>query len=115
MRATRCESHLCEPCVIETPVFFRLWVRTLDPRAVTDHGAIQHIGERKVDNSDNWFAVFNETDLHGEVAVAVDESISAVEWIDHPNARLAKAAFGVNRFFSKYAIAGELLFQSADD
>ena len=82
-------------------------IRALDPGAAAANCAIQNAGQRLVNNSEHAFAVFRQTNLHCEVAVAVDEAGSAVERIDHPDARLVEAACSVNRFFSQDAVVGK--------
>src|ERR1700752_2762620 len=115
MRSTGRETHLCK-CLSPRngdALGFAEWA--LDPTAIAGDGAIQHARQRYVHDSNNRFAVFDQTDLDGKVAVAVDETVRAVEWIDHPHARLAQAAFSIHRFFCEYAIARKFGFQSVDD
>src|SRR5690242_5835511 len=96
MRATRGEAHLGERLAVGNMDALRFFLRAFEPRAEANDRAIHRVCERQVNNGDRRHAFFDETDLHGEVAVAVDEAIRAVERIDHPHARLAEAAFGVD-------------------
>ena len=58
---------------------------------------------------------FCQSDLNSEIAIAVDEAVCAVEWIDHPHARLFEPAFCVNRFFGEDAVVGKHALQAVDD
>src|SRR5687767_11238446 len=96
MRPACCQTHVLEGLPIRNGGLFGFTLRAFNPGATTDNGAIQHTRKRQVNNANNTFAVFDEAYLHGEVAIAVDESGRAVEWIDHPDARLAETAFSIN-------------------
>src|SRR5689334_4965775 len=79
------------------------------------HGSIKYAGQWLIDYAQNTGAVLGESDLDREVAVAVDEAVGAVEWIDHPHARLFETAFCVDRFFGEDAVVGKLAFETVDD
>jgi len=70
-------------------LWLKLW--TLDPRSVSTHGAIEHAGKRLVNDAEHTLADFSQSDLDREIAVAIDETVGAVEWIDHPHTRLFEA------------------------
>src|SRR5690349_24204585 len=115
MRTTRGESHLGEIFAIGNSSAFGRPLRTFDPTAATYRGAIQNVCERRVNDSDDGFAFFDKADLHGEVAVRVDESVCAVEGIDQPHARLTQTPLSVDRFLGKNAVTWKLLLQGVDD
>src|SRR5690348_2611869 len=107
MRSTRGETHVSESLSIGNMNALGFSLRPLDPRATADNGAIQRVRKRQINHRDYGRAFFDETDLHGEVAVAVDEAVRAVERIDQPHARLAQAALGVDRLFGENTVARE--------
>ena len=118
MRGLRCDRlaarRISERSVLsETRGLLRLKLRTLDPCSFAAHGTIQDAGQWLINNSQHALAVFGESDLNREIAVAVDETIRAVEWIDHPDARLSETAFCVDRFFREDSVVGKLAFQVA--
>ena len=90
-------------------------VRAFDPGAATECRAVEHARQWHIDHGGDTLAIFNEPDLHSEVAVAVDETVRPIKRIDHPDARFAEAAFGVDGFFGEYAVAGKLRLQAVDD
>jgi hypothetical protein len=38
-----------------------------------------------MDDSQNTLSILSQTDLHRKVSVSIDETISAVQWINHPD------------------------------
>jgi hypothetical protein len=68
-----------------------------------------------VHNTDDTLAVFDQSDLHREIAVTLDEACCTVERINHPYTSLLEPSISVDGFFSKYSIARKLRGQTVDD
>src|SRR6185369_4467179 len=115
MRAAGSQTHLGEGFLVGDFCLFGLELRTLDPCSASMHRAIEHTGQWLIDHAESTHAVLGESDLDREIAVAVDEAVCAVEWIDHPDARLFETAFCVDRFFGEDAVVGKLAFETVDD
>src|SRR5882672_676617 len=60
---------------------FNCVIGTFDPCAAAANGAIKNAGQRQVNYPEHAFAVFGQPNLHGKIAIAVDEAIGASEWI----------------------------------
>ena len=96
MRSTRRQTHFGKrPCVGDA-CLFRFELRTFDPCSFATYRTIKHTGQRLINHAESTLPVLCKPDLDGEIAIAVDETIRAVEWIDHPHARLAETSFCVN-------------------
>ena len=60
------------------------------------HCAIEYAWQWLIYDAESALAGFTQSDLDREIAVAVDETVGAVEWIDHPDARLFETMFRVD-------------------
>ena len=116
MRAARRQTHVAtESFLSETCALSGSKLRAFDPRSFTSHSAIENSGQWQINNSEHALAFFSESDLNSEIAVAVDETVCAVEWIDHPHARLLEPSFCINRFFREYSVVGKFTLETGDD
>src|ERR1043166_6389764 len=91
---------------------FSLVTGAFCPRATAFDRAIKHAGQWLINNSQHAFPVFAQPNLAGEVAVATNKTGGAIEWIDHPDARLIEAMRSVNGFLCKNSVAGKFTQQT---
>jgi hypothetical protein len=90
----------------------RFYPRSLDPRAATLYRAIQHTTDWLVDHSKDTIPFFRESDLDGEVTVAVDEARCPIERINHPNPSFLKSTISIYRLLRKNSVLAELARES---
>ena len=86
MRAACGQTHLGKVFLIGNFCLFGFELWTLDPCSAAMNGAIEHARQRLIDHAKDALAILSEADLDCEIAVAVDETVRAVERIDHPHA-----------------------------
>src|ERR1043165_8268209 len=79
------------------------------------HCTIEHASQRLINHTQHANTILGESDLNGEIAIAVDETICTVEWIDHPHTRLCQSSLSINRLFGKDSVVRKLALQPADD
>ena len=85
MRAAGGQTHFVRVVVGTDSCLLRIKTRALDPAATSFHGAIQHSGKRLVNHAQHRFAIHRQANLNCKVAVALDETVGAVERVNHPH------------------------------
>src|SRR5205085_6844491 len=99
MIATHSEPQMRQLYLLRDAQTLRARLAAHDPRAMPARRIIEHIRVGQIDDAERGRALDSKTDLHGEIAVARDEPLRAVERIDDPHARAIKTAHSINRLF----------------
>src|ERR1044072_92506 len=108
MRSTRRQTHCRKLARIRYRCSFGFKFRSFDPCSRAAHRSIKHTSQRLINHTEHTLPLFGETDLNGEIAIPVNETVGAVECTAHPPPRLSEASLGIDRLFREYSIVGKL-------
>src|ERR1043165_3323652 len=121
VRAARGEPHarklalVCDAQPLGLQSLPRLRSRAQDPGTLAARGPVENVCGGRVEDAERALAGDRQADLHGEVARARDETLRAVERVDHPHALARQPPRRDNRPLGQDAVFGEGFAERAHD